>query len=123
MVASSGFLVSLDLSGNRVGDAGAAALGAALKANVALRSLDLRSNGVGAAGLLAVARGMSINSTLRNLALWGNNFPASSGADGAAGEDCISAFDVLLRGRFAHLDVAVDIRVYAVDGALQVARA
>jgi hypothetical protein len=113
-------LFSLDLSKNRLGDQGGEAIGDALAANTSLKRLNLSSNQMGEDGLSGVAKGMSINSTLRVLLLWGNNFPM----DGCAPDSgsCVAALDALLKGRFAHLDVDVDIKSYEVDGMIQISR-
>ena len=74
-------LVQLSLHSNRIGALGAAALGAALTANRALRSLDLLFNaGIGADGVAALAAALPLNGSLTHLALsW-----SDAGAEGAA---------------------------------------
>lgn len=69
---------------------------------------------------------MATNSTMRTLCLWGNEWPE---AHAEGGERCnvdqpssLASFDLLLKGRFAHLDVECDFMVYEIDGQFQVAR-
>ena len=118
-------LVALDLSSNRLGEDGGAALGSqGIAGNTVLRRLDLRSCRLGPRALLAVAQGMAMNSTLRGLKLWGNDFP--EGGELAAGgndpRECLKALQGLLRGRWLHLEVDTDVQVYEVDGVLLAAR-
>lgn len=73
--------VYMCLSHNAIGDAGAAAIGAALEANTSLRTLELVGN---RAGVIAIADAVHRNTTLRSLRLWGNAFVAA-GTDAIRG--------------------------------------
>ena len=42
--------------------------------------------------------------------------------EGAQGAASLYALSTLLRGKFAHLDVELDIQAYTVDGLTQIAR-
>lgn len=81
-----GILTTLGLSRNKIGDAGAAALAAALKANPAtITSLDLNSNEIGhvGAGSLAEVLGV-VESVLQKLDLGGNSITCVGAAALAA---------------------------------------
>ena len=60
-------LVELNLSGNRLSDDGAHAMGTALANNTTLRWLDLSMNSINDEGLASIAAGMGENSTLTTL--------------------------------------------------------
>jgi len=62
-------LLVLELGGNRLGDAHAAAIGFALATNEALRELDLYCSAVGPDGARGLALGLARNSTLAELNL------------------------------------------------------
>jgi Ran GTPase-activating protein (RanGAP) involved in mRNA processing and transport len=64
-------LTTVDLSRNRIGSIGAAALAAALAHNTCLEKLSLRCNVIGNEGAHAFARGLAANSTLQVLQLQG----------------------------------------------------
>ncbi len=65
-------LTSLDVGGNRIGDAGGEALGELLS-DCALLSLDCWNNQLGQAGGLAIASAVATNRTLKFLNLGGNS--------------------------------------------------
>jgi len=66
-------LTNLYLYGNSIGDAGAAALAEALKANTMLTALYLDSNSIGDAGAAALAEALKANKTLTALYLSSNS--------------------------------------------------
>jgi hypothetical protein len=68
-------LVSLDLSGNRIGDAGASALADALRSHTTLQSLNVSRNRIGDAGCVAIgdALAAAADSHLVHLDVSGNN--------------------------------------------------
>ena len=67
LLLSPSHVTHLSLSGNRVGDGGAAILGSALEQNVTLLLLNLNYNEIGAEGAVSLARGLGKNRALRNL--------------------------------------------------------
>jgi len=73
-VRTSATLTCLSLDGNGIGDAGAASLGDALRANLALTALDLsNNNAIRAAGVAALTGALRTNATLTKLSLKGRN--------------------------------------------------
>ena len=68
-LAASSTLTLLDVSGNAFGDAGATALGAALKTNRSLTSLRMDHNGTGADGLKAIQMALNGNKKVVDLPL------------------------------------------------------
>ena len=72
-------LISANLAGNDIGDAGAAALSDALKTNSTLETLELRSNEVGAAAARSLAGMLQVNRSLTSVNLLKNSL-----GDGAA---------------------------------------
>ena len=94
-------ITSLDVSGNKLGDVGARALGLALTDNQGLQVLGTEHNLIGDSGCAALAAGLAANSSLRELRLAGNRF----GADGfaalaeAVGSSGVREIDVGDRGR------------------------
>ncbi|XP_075796731.1 capping protein, Arp2/3 and myosin-I linker protein 2 isoform X3 [Pelodiscus sinensis] len=68
-LGSNASLSTLDLSGNAMGDAGAAMLAKALQINTALRTLIWDRNNTSAHGFLDVARALERNYTLRSMPL------------------------------------------------------
>ncbi|TPX37102.1 hypothetical protein SmJEL517_g00906 [Synchytrium microbalum] len=66
-------LTSLSLRGNRIGDVGSKAIGAALRVNRCLRVLDLWRNKIGPDGLTEIADALKYNQSLIFLAMGDNN--------------------------------------------------
>ena len=66
-------LKKLVLNNNKIGDAGAKAIGESLVFNRALTMLTLFSNKIGDAGAAAIAEGLSVNRALKELVLIINN--------------------------------------------------
>ena len=58
---------TLSLDSNKIGDAGAAAIGKGLKANAVLASLSLEFNKIGDAGAAAIGEGLKANGVLKEL--------------------------------------------------------
>lgn len=77
----------LGLSGNLIGDAGAAALATALASNVTLHRLFLSSNQIGDAGAQAMALLMSTSGTLRRVGLAFNLIQSAGGHAVASGAE------------------------------------
>jgi len=71
------FIGELSLGKNNIGDDGAIALAALLKAGYAIRRLSLRDNTIGDAGAHALAEALAVNTTLEELDLWGNELTSS----------------------------------------------
>ncbi|CCW63726.1 unnamed protein product [Phytomonas sp. EM1] len=63
---------TLDISANRLGDVGAAALAHAVGQHTSLHALFLGNNGIGEKGLEALAEGVKNCASLQRLELWGN---------------------------------------------------
>ncbi|XP_066024113.1 NLR family CARD domain-containing protein 3-like isoform X4 [Pocillopora verrucosa] len=76
-------LTNLDLSRNRISDAGATCIAEAIKVNKTLTNLYLHNNGISAAGATCIAEAIKVNKTLTNLDLSGNDISA-------AGATCIA---------------------------------
>ena len=66
-------LNNLDLWCNEIGDAGATALGEALKVNAVLTDLNLHANDIGPTGATALADALKFNAVLNNLNIAGND--------------------------------------------------
>jgi Ran GTPase-activating protein (RanGAP) involved in mRNA processing and transport len=62
----------LNLSGNEIGDEGAAAIFSALECNTSVQSIFLNENCIGDEGILALAKMLKTNKTLREVYLWDN---------------------------------------------------
>ena len=62
-------LTSLDLTGNEIGDDGAAVLGECLQSNTSLKKLSLDYNGIGADGAAALGECLKYNTSLKKLYL------------------------------------------------------
>ncbi|KAH3756170.1 Protein NLRC3 [Pelomyxa schiedti] len=71
---------TLDLSGSKFGDGGAARIAQAISANKSLTSVNLGNNNIGAEGAASIARFLATNKSLVSLCLYGNYF----GAEGVA---------------------------------------
>ncbi|XP_066024648.1 NLR family CARD domain-containing protein 3-like isoform X2 [Pocillopora verrucosa] len=67
-------LTNLNLSYNRISDAGAACIAEAIKVNKTLTNLDLSWNDISAAGATCIAEAIKVNKTLTNLNLSKNDF-------------------------------------------------
>ena len=70
-------LTSLEIGGNALGDAGAAAVADGLRRNARLRRLGLERTGIGATGAAALADALAVNTALRALGLAHNRCGAS----------------------------------------------
>ena len=68
-------LKSANLAQNNIGDAGAAALGEALKSNSTLESLELYTNKIGSAGAQSLAGMLQVNRALNSVDLRFNQIP------------------------------------------------
>merc|ERR1711935_883257 len=66
-------VTTLDLHGNSIGDAGAAAIAEALKTNTAVASLSLGQNNIGDTGVAAIAEALKTNTAVTYLYLYANN--------------------------------------------------
>merc|ERR1711935_1238093 len=71
-----GAVTTWDLHGNRIGDAGAAAIAEALKTNTAVTFLGLKNNNIGDAGAAAIAEALETNTAVTSLSLDGNSIGA-----------------------------------------------
>ncbi len=65
-------IATLNLSTNKIDDAGASALAEGLKGNSTITSLELAGNKIGDAGASALADALKVNSTIRDLCLRDN---------------------------------------------------
>lgn len=68
--------------------------------------LDLRNNNIQDPGLDALAEGMECNSSIERLFIWGNKF----------GQASLRRLAELEAGRFALVDVFLDVQPFLVDG-------
>ena len=73
-------LTTLNLSGNGIGSADAAAIAEALRGNVALKSLHISSNRLGHEGATAIANALKGNRVLKTLDLSNNQIRAEGAA-------------------------------------------
>ena len=73
-------LTHLDLTGNSIGDSGAASLSQALAVNSSLTKLDLMYNGIGPSGAASLSQALRVNSSLTNLDLTCNKIGPSGAA-------------------------------------------
>ena len=87
-------LTTLNLSGNGIGSADAAAIAEALRGNVALKSLHISSNRLGHEGATAIANALKGNRVLKTLDL-SNNQIRAEGAAGAAIAEALRGNGVL----------------------------
>ena len=78
------------LSGNNIGDAGAAAIANAIAVNASLKSLELFGNQIGDAGAAAIANAIAVNASLKILALEGNKI-GDAGAAAIANAIAVNA--------------------------------
>eukprot|EP00808_Paulinella_micropora_P032207 g17400.t1 len=71
-------LREINLGWNKIGDAGAQAIGEALKVNKTVINIALVSNRIGHAGAKAIGAALQVNNTLTSLELSSNNIGLSS---------------------------------------------
>jgi len=71
-------LISLDLFANQIGIEGGVAIAEALKVNDSLTIINLDSNGIGPEACMAIAEALKINNTLASLNLEGNSIGKES---------------------------------------------
>lgn len=106
-------IVTLNLASNALGDSGAEALAACMRASKSLLHLDLRSNQILDTGLAALAKAVVAAPQLQQMLVWGNAFGNKGSAAFAK-----SIADMHAGGAGV---CAVDIRPYTVDGRAYVA--
>jgi len=91
------------ISSNAIGVAGGVALGEALTANTAIVQLDLSKNNLCCDGAYAIAQAVDINSSLQALDLSDNSICYKAATDGAAEtENCTDAVDLLADALIRH---------------------
>ncbi len=73
-------LVTLDLAGNAIGDAGAQSLASVVKSHPTLASLDLHRNRIGPLGAQAMGVALIANAALTSLDLTCNPIPEDGGS-------------------------------------------
>jgi len=78
----------LSLANNGIGDLGACAIAALLKANCTIRRLSLRDNTIGDAGAYKLAAALAVNMGLEELDIWGNNITSAGKAALLASAKC-----------------------------------
>ena len=105
---------ALNLSHNRISDAGADAIAAALSCNCSLQQLDLRHCSISDKALVKLAHACSVATSLETLLLWGNGWGGGNGFGSAAA----AAWREVLLGRPA---LRVDFESYVADGVPMVA--
>lgn len=97
-------IVMLDLSANRLGDNGVAALAAGVERHHGLRALLLESNGIGARGMEALVKSIDLCQGLDRITLWGNDIDPEA-----------AAHLYSMRDRFRSFK-STDFDFYVVDG-------
>jgi len=95
-------LTELNISNNKIGSEGAAALASALRVNRVLKTLDLFNNRIGDEGAKALASALRVNGVLKSLNIHRNNIGDKGAAaigEALRGNGVLKSIDLRWFGR------------------------